>query len=82
LLDEEIQRNVISIVTVHPKLVSFEQVKSAGDAFLIAMAMKYRLTVITEENKDKSYKIPKVCGAMGIPCLNIIELCSKEEWRF
>ncbi|MDP3051820.1 MAG: DUF4411 family protein [Eubacteriales bacterium] len=81
-VDEEIQENVIRIVTEHPKLVDFEKVKSSGDAFLIATAMKYNLTVITEENKDKLYKIPKVCEAMGVECLDIVELCTKEGWQF
>ena len=81
-IDEEIQENVIRIVTEHPRLVDFEKVKSSGDAFFIATAMKYHLTVITEENKDKLYKIPKICEAMGVECLNIIELCSKEGWQF
>ena len=81
-VDEEIQENVMRIVTEHPKLVDFEKVKSSGDAFLIATAMKYGLTVITEENKDKLYKIPKICEAMGVESLNIIELCSKEGWQF
>lgn len=81
-VDEEIQENVIRIVTEHPKLVDFEKVKSSGDAFLIATAMKYGLTVITEENKDKLYKIPKICEALGVESLNIVELCTKEGWQF
>jgi len=81
-VDEEIQENVIRIVTEHPKLVDFEKVKSSGDAFLIATAMKYHLIVITEENKDKLFKIPKICEVMGVESLNIIDLCSKEGWQF
>ena len=55
---------------------------SSGDAFLIATAMKYDLTVITEENPDKENKIPKVCKAYGIKALNITELCEQENWIF
>ena len=84
-VDDEIQENVIQIVTEFPKLITFENGKSAGssgDAFMIATAIKYGLTVITEENKDSPKKVPKVCESMGIPCLNIDELCSKEGWEF
>lgn len=81
-VNEEIQENVVRIVTEHPKLVDFDKVKSSGDAFLIATAMKYNLTVITEENKDKPHKIPKICEAMRVSCLDIIELCTKEGWQF
>ena len=49
---------------------------------MIATAMKHNLTVITEENKDKLYKIPKVCETMGVTCLGIIEMCTKEGWQF
>ncbi len=54
-IDDEVQRNVRRIVTEHPKMISFSGGKgsSSGDAFLIATAMKYNLTIITEENKDK-----------------------------
>jgi hypothetical protein len=81
-VDNEIQLNVKRIVTEHPKLVDFGKMKSSGDAFLIATAMKYRLTVITEENKDSPNKIPKICEQYSIPCFNITELCEAEDWKF
>ena len=59
-IDETVQLNVRKIVTEYPRIISFSggQGSSSGDAFLIATAMKYNLTIITEENKDKQYKIP------------------------
>lgn len=81
-VDDEIQRSVRRIVTQHPKLVDFGKVKSSGDAFLIATAMKYNLTVITEENKEKLNKIPNICEYYSIPCVNITELCEAEDWKF
>ena len=81
-IDDDIQENVIHIVTTHPKLIEFEKIKSSGDAFLIATAIKYELTVITEENKDRHNKIPKVCEALSVPCINITELCTNEGWQF
>ena len=70
------------IGTSNPQLVDFKQVKSSGDAFLIATAMKYGLTVITEENKTGQKKIPFVCNSLGVPCVDILGLCEKEGWSF
>ena len=81
-IDDEIQCNVKKVVTSNPQLIDFKQVKSSGDAFLIATAMKYSLTVITEENKDSSKKIPKVCEKLGVLCTNILGLCDLEKWTF
>ena len=50
-IDDEVQENVKKVVTTNPQLIDFHKVKSSGDAFLIATAMKYGLTVITEESK-------------------------------
>ena len=41
--------------------------------------MEYGLTVITEENKTSPKKIPAVCKAYNIPCVNITELCTEEN---
>ena len=83
-IDDEVQRNVRRIVTEHPKMICFSGGKgsSSGDAFLIATAMKYTLTIITEEKKDKKNKIPNICKYYGIPTMNITELCIAEGWVF
>lgn len=83
-IDETVQLNVRKIVTEYPRIISFSggQGSSSGDAFLIATAMKYNLTIITEENKDKQYKIPWVCKKYGIHTVNITELCVAEGWTF
>lgn len=81
-IDDDIQQFVVKVVTEHPELIDFKNAKSSADAFLIATAMKYKLSVITEENKTSSKKIPKICEAYGIPCINITELAEKEGWQF
>ena len=82
-IDDIVQRNVRRIVNEHPKMIDFSgRGSSSGDAFLIATAMKYGLTIITEENKDKSVKIPKICESYGIKTINITELCIQEGWEF
>lgn len=81
-LDESVQDFVVNVVTSNPQLIDFKQLKSSGDAFLIATAMKYSLTVVTEENKDSNKKIPYVCKNLNVPCVSILELCELEGWSF
>lgn len=83
-IDDMIQHNVRRIVTEHPNMINFNgrTGSSSGDAFLIATAMKYNLTIITEENKEKHYKIPNICTYYGINTLNLTELCIVEGWAF
>lgn len=81
-IDNDIQENVKKVVSAHKDLVDFKSNKSSGDVFLIATAMKYNLTVITEENKNSSKKIPSACRTLGINCININDLCEIEHWVF
>lgn len=81
-VDTDVQQYVIRIVNEHPDLLSFTNMKSSGDAFLIATAMKFGIAVITEENKNSPKKIPKICEAYNIPCYNVTELAEKEGWKF
>lgn len=81
-IDDEVQEYVKKVVTTNPQLVNFRQIKSSGDAFLIATALKYRLTVITEESKIGEKKIPFVCKRLNVPCIDILELCKQENWSF
>lgn len=69
-------------ISLMDRSIDFKQIKSSGDAFLIATAMKYGLTVITEENKKGEKKIPYVCKNLNVPCIDILGLCEKEGWQF
>ncbi len=79
---DEVQANVKRVVTSYPKLINFRELKSSGDAFLIATAIKYDLTVITEENPKRENRIPYVCRCLGVKCTNILGLCERENWDF
>ncbi|HPS28261.1 MAG TPA: DUF4411 family protein [Candidatus Paceibacterota bacterium] len=81
-VDSVVQQYVTKVVNEHPDLLSFTNMKSSGDAFLIATAMKYRIAVITEESKTSPKRIPKICEAYNIPCYNVTELAEKEGWSF
>lgn len=81
-IDDEVQENVKKVVKKNKELVDFKGNKSSGDAFLIATAMKYGLTVITEEKKNSPKKIPFTCEMLGIDCVSILDLCEREDWAF
>jgi len=81
-VNDAIQQNVTRVVTKNPRLVDFKQAKSSADAFLIATAMVYGLIIITEENRDSPYKIPKVAESLGVKAIDINELCLIEGWHF
>lgn len=72
-IDDDVQNNVREIVTtVNKDLVDFKSNKSSGDAFLIATAKKYHLSVITEEAENSPKKIPFTCQKMGIKCMSLL----------
>jgi hypothetical protein len=77
-VDEDIQRNVIEVVTKKPELIEFNKVKSSGDAFLIATAMRYELIIVTEENKKSPKKIPQVAESLGVKSVNFVEFLELE----
>lgn len=81
-IDYDIQQNVKMILADNPKMIKFSSKSgcSSGDPFLIATAMKYGLTVVTEENRENPNKIPKICEKYGICCVNITGLAKKEGW--
>ena len=81
-IDDEVQENVKTVVSVNKQLIDFKNNKSSGDAFLIATAMKYNLTVITEERNNSPKTIPQCCENLNIPCVNILGLCELEGWVF
>lgn len=81
-LDEEVQAHVRTVVKTNINLVDFKANKSSGDAFLIATAMKYSLTVITNESKNSIKKIPHTCDLLGIPCINIIEFFEQQQFVY
>jgi len=81
-IDEAIQKNVSQVLAGHLQLIDFKSGTSSGDAFLIASAMKYTLTIITEENKKKQNRIPYIAGAMGVRAINIDDLKNEQGWRF
>lgn len=83
-VDEPVQRAVSQILAAHLKLVNPHTGRSGADPFVIALAQVSGGTVVTEE-KPRSLvnpKIPDVCGALGVRCINMLELIREQGWIY
>lgn len=53
-----------------------------GDPFFIALALARGLTVVTSEQRRKGgAKIPKICDALGVKSISLLEMMRRENWR-
>ncbi len=53
-----------------------------GDPFFIALALANGLTMVTNEKPRRGgAKIPKICAALGVPSINLLDLMRREGWR-
>jgi hypothetical protein len=79
--DETVQGQVEHIVNTYTGLVAAGKEKSSADPFVIALAKVHGYTVITEETGIGSLgKIPGVCNAMKVECINLMQLIDAEDW--
>lgn len=83
-MDEEIQRVVAEILAVHQRLVDERRNRSKCDPFVIALAKMKGFTVVTGEKASGNIqkpRIPDVCGALNIKCINLLDLFREQGWR-
>ena len=79
--DESVQGQVDHIVNTYTGLVSAGKEKFQADPFVIALAKVSGYTIITEETGLSSLgKIPGVCNAMKVECINLMQLIDAEDW--
>jgi hypothetical protein len=82
-LDSEVEQHVRDIMQRYPRLVDTKKGRSVGDPFVIAVARVRKLTVITAEHatgKPDVPRIPDVCGALGIPCIRVLDFFREQKW--
>lgn len=82
--DEFVQEKVREVVNGAPRLLRFKTARntSSGDAFIIATAIDYGLTIITEEKRSSPIKIPQVAKKFGVESVSIMGLAQNEGWTF
>ena len=82
-LDEQIQIVVARILQQFPRLVDTRRNRSGADPFVIALAVVEECAVVTYEGRSNSQDrphIPDVCDAMGIRCIDVLQLIREQKW--
>ena len=83
-LDDAIQRATSGVLARHPLLMKATKNRNGADPFVIATAQVRSLTVVTEEQggTDSKPKIPSVCAALRVPCVNVLGFIRDQGWSF
>jgi Domain of unknown function (DUF4411) len=83
-LDEAIQMATSEVLAQHPFLMKATKNRNGADPFVIATARVKSLTVVTEEKGGTAAKpkIPSVCQAIGVPCVNVLSFLRDQGWSF
>ena len=78
-----------AITTTYPGLIDPYARHDEADRYVIALAKLKSWTVVTHETPARSKKnalrthfIPDVCRAVGVPCIDLLELMRREKWSF
>lgn len=75
---------VAEIMQMQPPLVDINKQTDSADPFVIALAETKGFTVVTSEvwcDSQKKTKIPNVCKARGVRCLNVLEFIEEQKWQ-
>jgi predicted nucleic acid-binding protein len=84
-IDTAEQVAVAEVLKAHARLVDTKKGRSMGDPWVIAFAKVHNATVVTEEVLTRNLvapRIPDVCEAMKISCINTLGLVRAESWKF
>ncbi len=84
-LDEAQQRELRDIMAGHPAIVQPGEDRVNADPFVIALARCRAMVVVSEERRSgnpATPKIPNVCAARGVRCINLLGLMTDLGWTF
>ena len=83
-IDDQVQQVVRRVLASYPRLLDTRRNRSGADPFVIALARVRNCTVVTNEapsNSPSRPTIPDVCQALGILCIDFIQMARQEGWR-
>ena len=83
--DVEIQKRVAALLKEHPRLVDTIRGRSQADPFVIAVAEHLGAVVVTGETPRGNLdvpKIPDVCKARDIRCIDFLAMLRELGWKF
>lgn len=80
-----VQQEVRTILLSHRGLVEGGSKKNSADPFVVALAKQEHCKVVTEEVRTrnaKAPKIPDVCDAYQIECIDFVNFAREEKFAF
>lgn len=83
--EEDVQLALKDVLGLSEKMLGSQKCRNAADPWVIALAKARSLTVVTMELSSGNLakpKIPDVCTALGVPCINVIGLAQEQGWVF
>lgn len=84
-ITEDVQLAMRDVIAQFPRLVDSTKQRSIADPWVIAHAQIEKATVVTKEqvaSSNKRIKIPDVCQALNIPCIDDFEFYREVGIRF
>lgn len=84
-LDEDIQMATRKVLAQHPKLVGKGGQRNLADSFVIGLALTRGGIVVTQETRTNNMekpRIPDVCGAMKVRCIDLVGFIRDQGWTF
>jgi len=84
-LDQDIQVATREVLAEHPKLVGKGGQRNLADSFVIGLARARSSIVVTQETRTNNLekpRIPDVCGAMGVRCVDLVGFIRDQGWSF
>jgi hypothetical protein len=84
-LDDGQQQEVRAIMAAHAGILQPGEDRVNADPFVIALARCRGLAVVSEERRSgnpNTPKIPNVCVARGVRCVNLLGLMADLGWTF
>jgi len=81
-LTEETQQACHAILERHPGMANAESIKPHADPFVIAEAKVSGATVVTQEHARGLNRIPAICKAEGVRCLDLFGFFAEVDIRF
>lgn len=84
-LDEDIQVATSDVLAHHPKLMGKGGQRNLADPFVIGLAHARRGIVVTQESRRGNLerpRIPDVCDAMGVRCVDLVGFIRDQGWTF
>lgn len=83
-LDINIQNNLRLILATYSSTIDINNPKTEADTFVVAIGMKNKCTVVSQERKNPQGKlrIPDLCDAFKIKHISLQDYIREQGWKF